>query len=151
MANLKDDISKEIRRMEGDMEKLFRDFSLFRTSFFSSTPHKPWRPFIDVYETQDDLVIKVELAGVSKAEVGIALENDELLIRGVRKEKAVKSKISYHQMEINYGPFEAIIPLPIPVEQEKVNANFSNGILEITLPKIKEKTERQIKIDVEEE
>lgn len=150
MTNLRDDLSKEIRRMEGAVERFFRHFSTFDTSFFSSTPHKFWRPFVDVYETQDKLVVKMELGGVKKTDVQISLENDVLLIRGVRKERSEERKTSYHQMEIHYGPFEVVIPLPLRVEQEKVNATFNNGILEVSLPKTKEEIGQQIKIEVEE-
>lgn len=152
MPSHKDDISKEIRRMEDEMEKVFRHFSTFRTSFFISPFPKPWHPPTDVYETQTDLVIKVELAGVKKEDLEIFTEEDRLIIRGTRRETSQEGKIAYRQMEINYGPFEAIVPLFIPIDGKKqIKAILNNGILQIKLSKAKEGNVQYIRINIEEE
>ncbi|HIE43779.1 MAG TPA: Hsp20/alpha crystallin family protein [Candidatus Omnitrophica bacterium] len=152
MSNLRDEISKEISRMESEMERIFRHFSTFRTSFSSSPLPHPWRPFTDAYETQSHLVVNVELAGVKKEELEIFTEEDTLIIRGVRREAPHEGKISYRQMEINYGPFEVIISLMIPIDEKKgIKATLKDGILQIKLPKAKEGKVQHIKINVEEE
>ena len=147
MPLFKDEISKDIKHMEDEMEKVFRHLSTFRNYFFPSPVHKPWHPYTDVYETQTDLIIKVELAGIKKEDMEIFTQKDKLIIRGIRKETCREGKIAYRQMEINYGPFEAIIPLLIPIDEKKpTKAAISNGILEIRLPKAKKGKTHHIKI-----
>lgn len=136
MPFFKDEISKDIKQMEEEMEKVFRHLSTFRNYFFPSPLHKPWHPYTDVYETQTDLIIKVELAEVKKEDIKIFTAEDKLVIRGIRREICQEGKIAYRQMEINYGPFEAIVPLSISINEKKpLKANLTNGILEIKLPK----------------
>jgi HSP20 family protein len=152
MPLFKDEISKDIKQMEDEMEKVFRHLSTFRNYFFPSPLHKPWHPYTDVYETQTDLIIKVELAGVRKEDVKIFTEEDKLIIHGIRRETCPEGKIAYRQMEINYGPFEAIIPLIIPIDEKKpINSTIINGILEVKLPKAKEGKIHHIKIRIIEE
>ena len=103
-----------------------------------------------LYETQKDLVIKVELAGVKKEDIKIFNEEDRLIIHGIRRETCPEGKIAYRQMEINYGPFEAIIQLITPIDEKKpISATISNGILEVKLPKAKEGKIHHIKIFIE--
>ncbi len=146
MPFFKDEISKDIKQMEDEMEKVFRHLSTFRNYFFPSPLHKPWHPYTDVYETQTDLVIKVELAGVKKEDIEIFTEEDRIDNPRNQKRNFKEGKIAYHQMEINYGPFEVIVPLITPIDEKKpIKATLSNGILEVKLPKAKEGKIQHIK------
>jgi HSP20 family protein len=151
MSFFKDEISKDIKKMEAEMEKVFRHISTFRNSFFNSPFHKLWHPYTDVYETQSELIIKVELAGVKKEDLDIFAEDNKLIIRGVRRETTQEGKTAYCQMEMNYGPFETIIPLAMPIDEKKgIKAVLSNGILQVNLPKSNEGSTQHIKIKVKE-
>ena len=151
MPSFKDEMSKDIEEMENEMEKVFRHLSTFRNSFFSSSMHKPWHPYTDVYETQTELVIKVELAGVKKEDLEIFTENGKLIIRGIRRETHQEKKIAYRQMEINYGLFETVVPLAIPIDDKiKIKAILNDGILKVKLPKSKEGGVYQVKIKFED-
>jgi HSP20 family protein len=151
MPSFKDEISKDIGQMEEEMEKVFRHLSTFRNYFFPCPLQKPWHPYTDVYETQTDLVIKVELAGVKKEDLEIFTEEDRLIIRGIRREISQEGKIAYRQMEINYGPFEVIVPLVTPIDGKKqIKATLINGILQVILSKAKEGTVHHIKINIED-
>lgn len=150
MPFFKDEISKDIKQMEDEMEKVFRHISTFRNYFFPSPLHKPWHPYTDVYETRTDLIIKMELAGIKKQDVKIFTEENRLIIRGIRREICREGKIAYRQMEINYGPFEAIIPLFTPIDEKKlISATITNGILEVKLPKAKTGKIHHFKIIIE--
>ncbi len=153
MPNKKDEISKEIKRVETDIKRVFRHFSSFRTSFFASPLPQLWYPYTDIYETKTDLVIKVEVAGIKKEDIEIFTEKDRLIIRGTRKETSKESKTAYRQMEINYGSFESVIPLVVPINEKKpLKATVNNGILELRLPKLKQnQVKRVVKIKAEEE
>jgi len=144
MNSFKDEISKDIKQMEDEMEKVFRHLSTFRNYFFPSPLNKPWHPYTDVYETKDDLVIKIELAGIKKENIKIFLGENRIIIRGERQETLQKNKISYRQMEINYGVFESVIPIAIPIDKKKpFKTAVKDGILEVRMKKAKGK--RKIK------
>lgn len=96
-----------------------------------------WRPPTDVYETEDAFVIVVEVAGMRGTEISVTLEKGLLAIRGVRIDKGEMK--AYHQMEIAYGEFETKIKLPRRIEQDEVEATYSDGFLRVVMPKTKSK------------
>lgn len=108
-----------------------------------------WEPAVDVYEKGDSIVVKAELPGVDKDEVGITLTDDSLTIRGeTRREEEVKEK-DYYRRERAYGSFVRTIPLPVAVDRDGVKATFRNGILEVILPKAKSSGRQETKIHIE--
>lgn len=92
-------------------------------------------PAIDMYQTDDDLIVKVLLPGLKKDDVDITITDNLLTLRGDFKHQEEQEGASYHIREQQYGAFERAIRLPTDVEVEKSNAVFENGILTITLPK----------------
>jgi HSP20 family protein len=99
-----------------------------------------WSPNTDVYEGADDVMIKVELAGVDKESVRIHLEEQALIIQGVRRDPyGGESTAGYRfrQMEIEYGPFQRIVAIPFPVSGNDARAHLNNGVLKIRLPRAK--------------
>lgn len=100
--------------------------------------HKSWRPPTDVYETDDCVVVKVEIAGMEDQDFGISLDGKRLIIRGIRRDPA--SKLGYQQMEILYGHFETDVHLARAIEEDKIEATYHNGFLVVRLPKVKPRT-----------
>jgi HSP20 family protein len=94
-----------------------------------------WTPNTDVYETPDTLVVRLEIAGISKDDLEITLNERLLVIRGCRKDPCRQGRCSFRQMEIDYGPFERRIIIPRSVDARRVRAQFQNGFLQIELPK----------------
>ena len=92
-----------------------------------------WSPPTDVYETEDNCVVKVEIAGMRDDDFEVAFENNVLTIMGVRSDH--NERRAYHQMEIRFGKFEIAIALPAPVDVEKAIAEYKDGFLMILLPK----------------
>jgi HSP20 family protein len=99
----------------------------------SARKHKTWRPPTDVYETDDCVVVKVEIAGMRQEDFSISLEAKKLVIGGIRYDPA--AKLSYQQMEILYGHFETHVLLPRAIEVEQIEATYRNGFLSVRLPK----------------
>ncbi|MCU0484907.1 MAG: Hsp20/alpha crystallin family protein [Anaerolineales bacterium] len=99
--------------------------------------HRPrlWRPPTDVFETEDVLIVRVEIAGMRDADFTISLEDRRLLISGNRPD--LSERRAYHQMEIPFGEFSTEVELSTPVVPEKVDAVYRDGFLKITLPKAK--------------
>jgi len=105
-----------------------------------------WAPAVDIKETEDALVLRAELPGLTKEDVKITLENQVLTLSGERKfEKEAKGE-SYHRIERSYGAFTRAFTLPTHVKTEKVDATFADGVLTVTLPKMEEAKPRHIAI-----
>ena len=92
-----------------------------------------WSPPTDVYETEDDYVVRVELAGMRDADFEVALEDGFLVITGSRPD--IQERRAYHQMEIRFGRFSTAVGLPGPVDVEKSRAEYLDGFLTVVLPK----------------
>ena len=96
-----------------------------------------WAPPAEVYETQDAYVVNLELPGLGQEDVKVAQTNNILAIRGARRFKKAHEEAIYHSSERNYGTFERLFPLPGNVQPERIKNKFTNGILQITIPKNK--------------
>ena len=101
-----------------------------------------WRPATDMYETDDAIIVRVEIAGMRETDFSIALINRNLIVRGIRPD--VNEKRAFYQMEIPFGEFSTEIELPFPITSNGVEALYRDGFLRIILPKAKP---HQIKIE----
>src|SRR5258705_7023260 len=99
----------------------------------SKTP--TWAPAAEVYETPRDYVVNIEVAGLTEEDVSCQVTNNTLIVRGARQFRRVSEEARYHASERVYGAFERLFPLPSHVQPEKLKTRFSDGILEITIPK----------------
>jgi len=95
-------------------------------------PHV-WRPPTDVYETEDAIIVRVEIAGMRESDFMISLDGRYLSIRGVRPD--VPERRAYHQLEIRFGEFSTDLELPYPVVPERIEAIYNNGFLRVVMPK----------------
>ena len=93
---------------------------------------RAWRPPTDVFETDLEFVVLVELAGMRGVEIAVTLDEQLLRIRGTRPESS--GTRAYHQMEINYGDFVLEVRLPVPIDRERIDASYSDGFLKVLLP-----------------
>jgi len=126
-------------------------FSSFFGASYPSIYRKElcWKPPTDVYETDKDFVVMLELAQMKADEVSISCQRGVMTIRGVRKAVPASEQRRYQKMEINYGPFERKIAVPSGVNIDKLTAHYSDGFLEIRLPKKRKPPTVDYKIEVE--
>ncbi len=105
-----------------------------------------WVPSVDIYETEQDIVLTAELPGVDPKDVEATVHEGTLYLKGERKyEKEVKEE-SYHHVERAYGSFARSFELPASVDADKVQAEFKDGVLTLTMPKKEEARAKKIKI-----
>ncbi len=104
---------------------------------------------VDLKETDDEYILKVELPGLEKDDVQIALEQNVLTIRGEKKEEEAKENESFHKKEIRYGWFERSFTLPGDINEKKINAKMKNGVLTIHVPKKETAKPKRIPITVQ--
>jgi HSP20 family protein len=121
-------------RIRAEMLGLLRD-PVSGERWVSARQHKIWRPPTDVYETDDSLVVKVEIAGMDEQDFTVSLSANKLVISGVRHDPA--AKLGYQQMEILYGHFETAVHLARAVDVDNIEATYQNGFLDVHLPKAK--------------
>ncbi len=135
-----------IADIQQEMNRLFDSF--FGRPTTMTTAERMWIPLCDVYETRDDIHVDVELPGVREKEISLTVTGDVLTVRGERKWDRETSDEGFHRMERVYGKFERSIPLPLPVQTDRVKAVFRDGVLQVKLPKAEEVKPREIKIDI---
>ena len=136
----------DIFNMQREMNKMFGSF--FHGVDEPSLLNGNWMPAVDVAEEDNEYVVKIELPGVNKDDVKITLESNILTIRGEKKaEKETKEK-NYHRMERSYGSFLRSFNLPTTVKNDKIDAEYRDGILTITLPKAEEAKPKHIEVKV---
>ncbi len=107
-----------------------------------------WSPACDIYETDSEIVVKTELPGVKKENVQVTVENNVLTIRGERKFQEETKKENYHRVESNYGQFMRSFALPAFIDANKVNAEFKDGLLFVTLAKREESKPKQVEVRI---
>ncbi len=95
-------------------------------------------PSIDMYQTDDEIVVKGSLPGVKPDDISITITGDALTIRGEVKEHQARDEASYHLGERRFGSFSRTLPLPTVVVADKAKTDFENGSLTLTLPKAEE-------------
>ena len=107
-----------------------------------------WMPAVDVIETRDALIFKTELPGFEEKDVNLEIENNVLKISGERKLEETTKEKTYQRVERAYGKFFRTFTLPPNVNTDKVVATFSNGLLELTVPKKEEAKPRKIALEI---
>ncbi len=107
-----------------------------------------WIPAVDVAETKDEIVVKVEAPGMDEKDISVTLSGDNLMIKGEKKSEKEEKDKHFHRIERCYGSFQRVIGLPVSVDQEKIKADYAKGVLEIRLPKKAEAKPKEIPIKV---
>jgi HSP20 family protein len=109
--------------------------------------NRPWAPSVDIYETENELVLKADLPDVEAKDIDVRVENQTLTIAGERKFAAASNEKGYHRIERSYGNFVRSFAVPSAFDTDKINAAYNNGVLTVTLVKKETAKPRQIKIE----
>ena len=132
----------------------FRDFNAF-TERFGNFPNKyfeapvsttAWNPSVDIFENDNEVVVKAELPGMNAKDIDVRLENNVLTLKGERHFEKETKEENYHRVEREYGTFSRSFALPTTVNGETVTAEYKDGVLKIVLPKKEEIKPKPIKI-----
>ena len=106
-------------------------------------------PSLDVFEEEDELVVKADLPGISKDEIEVTVTGNVVTIKGEKKkEEEVKEK-DYYRRERSYGSFVRSVELPCEVKSEQIKANFKDGVLEVRMPKTEEAKKKSVSVKIE--
>ena len=136
---------RPIQDLKREMDRIWQEF--FGKSL--ATEQMEWVPAVDVSETDDAVIVKVDLPGVKPEDMEISLSDNVLVIKGEKKREETEKKENFYRMERFYGTFMRTIQLPCEVQEDKVEAHYKDGVLKIVLPKKPEEVKKVIKIQVE--
>src|SRR5579872_613531 len=107
-----------------------------------------WAPAVDIYETENELVLKADLPDMNEKDLDVRVENNMLTIRGERKFEQKVNEDNYLRIERTYGSFSRSFSLPNTVNTEAIKADYKNGVLTVQLPKRAESKPKQVKVNV---
>lgn len=134
LVSIQDELSRLFGRTYGGSEAL------------RSSAGGVWMPSMDVYESEDKIVAKLELPGIDPDNVDVSVEDSTLTISGVREFSDEVKEESYHRVERRYGSFTRAIALPQTADTENVNASFDKGVLTIEVAKVAKAKPKKIEV-----
>ncbi len=138
---------KEMVSLRDRMNRLFDDV------FFRSDRREDlwadgaWVPAVDMFESDDKVVIKAELPGLEKKDISLDLQNGVLTLKGERKSENEVKEENYYRREMSYGKFVRSFSLPVDVDADKIKAEFKNGLLTVEVPKPEGHKPKLIKVN----
>jgi HSP20 family protein len=133
---------REMVRMSDAMDRLFEN--IYGQSMLDN--ELSGAPSVDMYQTENEIVVKASLAGMKADDIQISVVGEVLTLRGEATSEQEVKEVSYHMRERRSGKFSRSIPLPSPVQSDKAKAEFENGVLTLTLPKAEEMRPKTITV-----
>jgi len=140
------DQSRGLASLQDQVNRLFEDNVTCDRS--GPADLATWAPVVDIYETENELVVKADLPDLEDKDIDVGVENNTLTIRGERKFEKNINEENYLRVERAYGPFMRSFSLPNTVSSENVRAEYRNGVLSLHMAKREESKPKQIKISV---
>ena len=137
---------RDLPSIQDEVNHLFDSF--FTRGSLRGDLNAVFTPSVDIEETAEEFVIKADLPGVSQKDVKVSLMGDTLTIRGERKQETTAQDGSHHRLERVHGTFERSFSLGTPVRNDKVKAQYRDGVLEVRVAKAEEARMREIEVQV---
>ncbi|WP_421654401.1 Hsp20/alpha crystallin family protein [Leptothermofonsia sp. ETS-13] len=139
-------------RMESLQRQIDQIFEGIREEFRSSSAESEtaWDPAIELMDTPENLILRVQLPGVERNHLNIQATQDAVLIEGEYPYPAQSESCQWLRSEFAYGKFRRLIPMPIAIENDHIQADFRDGILTLTLPKIEQERRRVVRVSLDE-
>jgi HSP20 family protein len=109
---------------------------------------KTWQPAIELQDTEDNLILRAEIPGVEGKDLDVRVTREAIAIGGEHRFEKKTDEKGFFRSEFRYGSFQRVIPLPVPIQNDQVKADFNNGILTLTLPKVAEAKRTVVKLNL---
>ncbi len=137
---------KDVFSLRNRMNRVFGDFYFPTNREEGDLPMWNWNPVVDVYDNDDNIVLKAEIPGIDKKDIVVDVKGRVLTLKGERSSDNEVKEDNYYRRERCFGKFERAFNLPVDVELDKIKANYKDGVLEIEIPKPEEKKPKQISV-----
>jgi HSP20 family protein len=144
MAMIRWEPFREMVSLRDPIDRLFEESFIRRSRLCTKLQEGDFSLYI--YQTDKEIVVKASLPGVKPEEIDISITGDALTIKVEHKEEKETKKEDFFQKEMSYGTFTRTVAFPVPVQIDKAEATFENGIVALTIPKAEEAKPKQIKI-----
>ncbi len=144
MALMKWEPPEGLTILRRDMDRLLDDF--FSHGPFHFGHESDLSPSVEVADTNDAVVVKAQVPGISQESLQVSVTDDSLTLKGEMKEEDKEEEKNYYRREFRYGSFARTIPLPAPIQSEKAEAKLKDGILEVTIPKSEKAKVKEIPV-----
>ena len=125
--------------------RLFQDTV---SRLLSEPSSRPWSPAVDIFETENELVLKADVPQIELKDIDLQLENGTLTLRGERRFEQEQNGRGYHRIERGYGSFVRAFTLPDTVDADKVKAEYKGGVLTVTLSKKEVAKPKTIRVEI---
>lgn len=128
---------RALQRMADEMDRMFDDFGLGRREtrpMWRETGAEVWAPDVEVFQRNNELIIRADLPGLKRDEVSVEVTEDAVTLHGERKREHEEEREGVYRSERSYGSFYRVVPLPDGAMTDQAKANFSGGVLEIIMP-----------------
>lgn len=136
---------QEMETLHRQMDQMFDDMT-----GLTRNHQVTWKPAIELQDTDDNVILRAEIPGIEGKDLDVRVTRDAVAITGEhRYEKKAQDK-GFFRSEFRYGKFGRVIPLPVAVKNDQVQADFTNGILTLTLPKVESAKNRVVKLNLAE-
>jgi HSP20 family protein len=145
MAIIRWDPFRDLMTLREKMNRLFEETFITRGEE-KELVSGSWTPSVDIYETENTLVLSAEVPGIEENDIEIKIENNTLTLHGERQFEKETKEENFHRIERAYGSFHRSFTLPNYIDQDKIKAEHENGVLKITMPKKKEMKPRKVKV-----
>jgi len=136
----------EINSLHRQMNRLLDEITTW-----DDIPNSPVKPAVELLDNNDHLLLKVLIPGIDKKDIDISVTRDGVKISGEYRRQEENKDNGYYISEFNYGKFERIVNLPLPIKNDQVKAEYHNGILTLALPKLEDEKNKVFKVNLERE
>lgn len=140
--------TRSISNLRNEMDRIFNDLMPYRWSLEDSEMETGiWAPVADLSETDDSYLIETELPGLNKKDINITYQDKMLTIEGERKKEKEEETNGYLRSERYFGTFKRSFVLPAAIREDKIKANFKEGVLKVTIPKAEKSKRKTVTIE----
>jgi HSP20 family protein len=138
----------EISRIQSEINRLFDNLLELKAS--GGEAGGEWLPNADVYETDEELVVKFEVPGVTLKDVSLAINGNNLVLRGEKKRAETAKGAKYHCMERGFGKFKRVVHISSPVNTHQARTELENGVLKVTFPRVPNRRGEEVPIPIQD-
>ncbi len=153
MSILRWDPIRELRSMRRAIERLLdevlEDFGTEVDLPERRREREVWRPAVELYETDTEVVARAALPGVDPKSIDVQVDERSMTLAAERREETEERGRNYHRRELRYGRFERTLPLPTEVKPDQAKATYRDGVLEVRVPKAEAAQARKVKVEVQ--
>ncbi|BAY21865.1 heat shock protein Hsp20 [Calothrix sp. NIES-2100] len=133
----------EMENLRRQMDRMFDELGGVNSQITQA-----WTPAIELQDTNESIILRAEIPGIEGKDLDVNVTREAVSIAGETRQESKKEEGRYFRSEFRYGKFQRIINLPVPIQNDRVQAEFKNGILTLTLPKVEEVKKKVVKINL---